>query len=653
MATQIGPSYEDRGDFEDAERGFLRALKPCIVKAASGRVIWNNDSYKFLDAECPPTANPSLWRQSQICSKQGLFQVTEGVYQVRGLDISNITFVETTSGVIVIDPLISGECAEAAMGLYQLERPGRSPKALIFTHSHSDHFGGAPAILRKAKKEDDVPIIAPEGFFDEAISENVYAGNAMNRRAIFMYGGWLPRAPDGQIGFGLGMATSGGTPTLLKPTVTVDRTHQKLTVDGIEMEFQITPGTEAPAEMNFYFPKYRALCIAENAGHTLHNLLTLRGALVRDARAWSRYLNESIVLFAHKSDVLFGGHAWPTWGQPAITRFLSEQRDLYAYLHDQTLRMINDGLTGIEIAEDFQLPDSLAKRWHARGYYGSISHNVKAIYQRYMGWFDGNPAHLWEHPPVAAAKRYVDCMGGPAKVIALAKSYKANKDLRFAATLLNHAIFATGASPKAGQTTNQLEVHVRAKEDLAAVYDQLGYGAENGTWRNFYLNGAQELRKGIKTSYVTMRNEKSLMALDIEHVLDMLSIRLDGPRAQHHAFIIDMTVSDRRQRWRLTLSNGALSHYLMLQPGEEEEEEQGSSAAALPAAPDFSFELSQQRLARLILEPEGGVGDVGVRNGDEGVLGTLFGLLVPVEPGFAVVTAEVEGGAGAASASKL
>jgi alkyl sulfatase BDS1-like metallo-beta-lactamase superfamily hydrolase len=466
-------------DFDDARRGLIGSLEPGVVKNADGRVIWDNDAFGFLAGECPDTANPSLWRQSQLCAIQGLFEVTDGIYQVRGLDLSNMTLVEGDRGVIVIDPLISAETAAAALELYRRHRGERPVTAVIYTHSHVDHFGGVKGIT-----DGDVPILAPEGFLEHAVSENVYAGPAMLRRGAYHAGFSLPADPRGLIGTGLGQTGSTGTITLIAPTVDITRTGQEETLDGVRIVFQVTPGTEAPSEMNFYFPGRRALCMAENATHNLHNILTLRGAVVRDARIWARYLNEAITMFGDQSDVSFASHHWPTWGSENVVEYLSQQRDLYAYLHDQTLRLMNQGYTGTEIAELIELPPELERAWHAHGYYGSVNHNVKAIYQRYLGWFDGNPAHLWQHPPQENAKRYVECLGGTGAVVAKAREYADNGDLRFAAELLNHAVFA---SP--GDTA--------AKDLLAQVYERLGFGAECGTWRNFYLTGAQELRHGV------------------------------------------------------------------------------------------------------------------------------------------------------------
>lgn len=417
QAAQTLP-LSDTADFADADRGWIAALNPGVVRDSDGKVVWDNSSYAFLREDCPPSVHPSLWRQSGLVSKQGLYEVLPGIHQVRGLGLSNMTLVEGTTGVVVIDPLISRETAAAALALYRAHRGDRPVTGLIYTHPHVDHFGGALGVTTP----DDVrsgrcPVLAPAGFLEHAVAENVYAGPAMARRSAYMYGAALDRGPRGQVGSGLGQTTSTGAIGLIPPTREITRTGQEETVDGVRMVFQLTPGTEAPAEMNFYFPAHRALYTAENATHTMHNLLTLRGAPVRDPRMWAGYLTEAITLFGGSAEVAFASHHWPTWGADRVVDFLALQRDLYAYLHDQTLRLINQGYVGSEIAEILQLPPALRDSWHTRGYYGSVSHNVKAVYQRYMGWFDGNPAHLWEHPPVESAERHVAAMGGADEVL--------------------------------------------------------------------------------------------------------------------------------------------------------------------------------------------------------------------------------------------
>lgn len=549
MATDpgnVGDTVHDGSDdFDTVDRGFLGALEPGIVKDAQGRVVWDNDAYSFLREPCPATANASLWRQGQLVARQGLFEVCPGIYQVRGLDLSNMTLVESDSGVIVIDPLISSETAAAALGLYRLHRGDRRVTAVIYTHAHVDHFGGVRGVLDGGDPE--VPILAPQGFMESAVSENVYAGIAMSRRAVYMYGSALEKGPASQIGCGLGMTTSTGTIGLIPPTVEITTTGEEHAIDGVRMIFQITPGTECPAEMNFYFPDHRALCMAENATRNLHNLVTLRGAVVRDARVWSAYLDEAITLFAGQTDVAFASHHWPTWGSAEVASYLGLQRDLYAYLHDQTLRLMNNGLTGIEAAETLELPPVLEAAWHCHGYYGSVSHNVKAVYQRYLGWFDGNPAHLWQHPPAEAASRYVECMGGIEAVVDKAAHYVAAGDLRFAAELLDRAVFA---DPD----------HSGAKTALADVYDRLAWGSENGTWRNFFLTGAQELRHGTGEPGPPLGSLELLSALTVSQLLDAIAVRINGPRAWSETLSIEFELTDLAETHRATLAHGVLTH---------------------------------------------------------------------------------------------
>ncbi|MFJ8360501.1 alkyl/aryl-sulfatase [Streptomyces sp. NPDC093984] len=604
------PPFEDRTDLENADRGFVAALEPGVVTDRDGRVVWDADAYRFLDGECPDTAHPSLWRQSQLCARQGLYEVCEGVYQVRGLDLANMTLVEGRAGVVVVDPLISTECAAAALALYRRHRGERPVTALIYTHSHVDHFGGARGVLPR-EAEAGVPVLAPAGFLQHAVSENVYAGPAMSRRAGFMYGERLAKAPDGQIGTGLGLTMSTGTVTLVPPTVDITRTGQTETVDGVRILFQLTPGTEAPAEMNFLFTEQRALCLAENVTHTLHNILTLRGAVVRDARLWSRYLDEAIDYFGDGYDVAFASHHWPAWGHESVVRLLAEQRDLYAYLHDQTLRLLNSGLTGPEIAEELRLPPVLEGAWHARGYYGSLSHNVKAVYQRYLGWYDGNPAHLWEHPPVALARRYVEVAGGPEAALAAARRYVEAGDLRFAATLLNHLVFADPGDEEAKQT-------------LAGVYERLGYGAENGPWRNIYLTGALELREGASAPAVTSDTPELTSELTVSMLLDALAVRIDGPRAaQEPRLIIDLVVIDEERRHRINLEHGALTHRSM-----------PLHRTPRPHA-GLTLTLTRPELLGLLA----GHGLAGIETeGDRGLLKRLFSYVARPDRGFPIVT---------------
>ena len=541
--------FDDTTDFDDARRGLIGRLEPCVVKADDGRVVWDNSSYAFLDGPAPDTANPSLWRQSQLVAIDGLFEVVPGVYQVRGMDLSNISFIEGDTGVVVIDPLISIETAAAALALYRRHRGDRPVVGVIYTHSHVDHFGGVKGVTTQADVDAGrCAIIAPEHLVQHAVDENVYAGTAMGRRAGYMYGAALERDPAGQIGAGLGQTTSTGTVSLIIPTDSITKTGETRTVDGIRMEFQLTPGTEAPAEMNVLFPDRQALCMAENATHTLHNILTIRGALVRDPRIWARYLTEALDRFGGRFDVVFASHHWPTWGAERAEAFLGLQRDLYAYLHDQTLRMINAGMTGSEIAEVVQLPPALEQAWHARGYYGSVSHNVKAIYQRYMGWYDGNPAHLWQHTPAEAGKRYVKAMGGADAVLGIAKAAFDEGDHRWAAEILNHVLFADPG-------------HADAAALQADVFEQLGFGAENGTWRSAYLAGATELRKGNFGTPTKTNAPDMLAALTPEQVFDAIAIRVNGPKAWNETLSVGIDLTDTGTSHRLELHNGVLIHH--------------------------------------------------------------------------------------------
>ena len=603
--------FHDTADFDNADRGFIAALSPCVVKAADGRVVWDNDVYSFLGGAAPTSVHPSLWRQSTLAAKQGLYEVVPGIYQVRGLDISNVTFVEGDTGIIVIDPLVSTEVAAAALGLYRTHRGGDRPVvAVIYTHSHVDHFGGVLGVTSQADVDSGaVAVLAPEGFTAHAVQENVYAGPAMTRRATYMYGTLLARGPQGQVGCGLGQTPSTGEVAIIVPTVDIRATGEKHTIDGVEIEFQMAPGTEAPAEMHFYVPRFRALCMAENATHNLHNLLTLRGALVRDPHAWSGYLTEAIDTFADRADVVFASHHWPTWGKERIVEFLSLQRDLYAYLHDQTLRLLNQGYTGAEIAEMFQMPPALDQAWHTRGYYGSVSHNVKAVYQRYMGWFDGNPGRLWPHPPEALGPRYVEALGGIDRVVELAQAAFNSGDFRWAATLLDHAMFTDAR-------------HAAARTLYADTLEQLAYGAENATWRNFFLAGATELRDGNFGTATSATSPTLLSQLTPGQIFDSLAIRVNGPRSWDLDLTFDITFSDLAANYRLALHNGVLVY---------------RKIAADPASATVTVKLDGK--FRLLAAAFGDFSSPGLElSGDQTALQTLLSVLDEPDPSFNIVT---------------
>ncbi|WP_405492969.1 alkyl/aryl-sulfatase [Nocardia sp. NBC_00511] len=609
--------FADTTDQADCDRGFVAALEPGVVKGVDGNVVWDADSWGFLEGSCPASVHPSLWRQAGLNVRQGLYEVTAGIYQIRGLDLSQMTIVEGETGVIVIDPLVSAETAAAGLALYREHRGDKPVTGLIYTHSHIDHFGGALGVTTNEDVDAGrCPVIAPAGFLEHAVAENVYAGTAMTRRAAYMYGAVLPRGPKGTVGSGLGQTNSLGTFTLIAPTLDITHTGQEETVDGVRILFQITPGTEAPAEMNFYFPDHRALCMAENTTHTLHNLLTLRGALVRDPHVWSQYITESINLFARESDVVFASHHWPTWGTDRLVEYMSLQRDLYAYLHDQTLRRLNQGYVGSEIAEMIELPPNIAAAWHTHGYYGSVSHNVKAIYQRYMGWFDGNPAHLWEHPPVESATRHVEFMGGADEVLRKARVAYDAGDYRWVVQVVNYVIFA--------DPTNEA-----AKTLQASTFEQLGYGSENAPWRNFYLMGAYELRNGNVGTPTAATSPTMLAALTVEQVFDAISLRLDGPKAWHETATSDWHFTDEQRVRRLELRNGVLVHY------------DRPDAANLPPA-EVTFTLTRATLIGVLLAGQDlsaalASGAITI-DGDAQSFVRLTTLFDEPDPNFAIVT---------------
>lgn len=534
----------DTGDLEDAKRGLLAQIPGGIIRADDGRVVWNAGAYDFLDGAAPATVNPSLWRHTQLDRIHGLFELKPGLYQLRGYDVSVMTLIAGDTGWIVVDPLLSAETARASLALANRQLGERPIRAVIFTHSHADHFGGVRGILTEADLAASVRLIAPEGFTQEAVSENLLAGNAMARRAAFQFGSTLAPGPTGQVGVGIGAALSKGTIGLIEPTEFVTGDQQALTIDGIEFQFLNTPGTEAPAEFLFYLPKFRALCTAELATGSMHNLLTLRGAQIRDGLAWSRYLDEALVRHGEATELIFASHSWPTFGAGSAREYLTRQRDLYRYIHDQTLRLANLGFTPTEIAEQLREPAFMQQELSTRGYYGTLNHNSKAVYQRYFGWWDGVPANLHALPPEQAGAKYVEFMGGAEAVLAKAQQSFDAGDYRWSATVLNHLVFA--------DPTNQ-----PARGWLAASYEQLGFQAESAIWRNYYLVAAQELRHGLPGSgAVQLGNADFLRAVPTGMLFDSLSVRFNPGKAGDAAYTLNFDFPERNERICVIVGNG-------------------------------------------------------------------------------------------------
>jgi alkyl sulfatase BDS1-like metallo-beta-lactamase superfamily hydrolase len=543
--------FSNMEDFDDAERGFIATFSEVVIPADAGGVAWSLKEYGFLSADnVPPTVNPSLWRQAVLNMNNGLFKITEGIYQVRGFDMASMMIIESSTGIILIDPMSSVETSRAALQLYhQCQDPQgqRTVKAVIYTHSHIDHFGGVRGVISQEDLNNGVLVVAPDGFLDHAVSENVFAGNAMARRSLYQYGSFLQKGARGQVDSGLGKGNSSGTSTLIPPNIIITQPLQNLSIDGVDIQFVLAPETEAPAEMLIWFPQFKALCAAEDMNHLNHNLYTLRGAEVRNARSWWKVIQQALDRFGDQAEVMFFAHTWPVWGHDKIVNFMKKQRDLYKYVHDQSLQLINQGYTMIEVAENLNLPQSLAQEWFNRDYYGTVNHNAKAVYQKYIGWYDGNPATLHPLQPQEAAKRYLQYMGGSQMVIARARrAFKAG-DYRWVAQIMNHVVFAEPDSRA-------------AKELQADALEQLGYQAESGIWRNHYLSAAYELRNGVPPKPPRGASADSLKAMTMDLYFDYLGILLNGPMADGKFIVLNWNLTDTREKYVLSLENSSLTY---------------------------------------------------------------------------------------------
>lgn len=554
ITKQVNKSYYDLLDFDDesefefAKKGLITAPDELELKNAEGKVVWSQKAYAFLKNDPADTANPSLWRNAQLNNIYGLFEVREGIYQVRGYDMTNITFIKGDTGWIVFDPLMSVECSKAAMDLVNQELGEYPIKAIIISHSHADHFGGIKGIVSDEEVvKNKIPIIAPEGFEEYAVSENINAGTAMKRRASYQYGSILDKSETGALAIGIGMGQSTGTSSYISPTKEITKTGETLTIDGVVMEFQMTPGTEAPTEMNTWFQDMNALWIAENCTGTLHNLYTLRGAQVRDGNTWANYLMETLSLYGDKAEVVFQSHNWPHWGNDVINTYIKDTAAVYKFINDQTLMYINQGYTETEIANMIELPEALEKVWYTRQYYGTVAHNSKAVYQKYMGWYDANPVHLAELTPTDSAKKFVEYLGDTNEVLKKAKADFDNGEYQWVAEITNILVYADPENKE-------------ARYLCADALEQLGYQAESGPWRNAYLSAAKELREGTITDEGNLASGTGdgLMKMTSELMLDYIGICLDSNAAQELNFTANIELIDTKEKYLITVKSGVL-----------------------------------------------------------------------------------------------
>ena len=613
-AVRQAMTMNDKQDFEDATRGLMAQLSDPIVKAADGRVVWNTKRYEFVKGDPPPTVNPSLWREQKLNTAAGLFKVVDGVYQIRGYDMANMTLVEGASGWIVIDTLFTEDVARAGLKLAMETLKSSKPVvAVIYTHSHVDHFGGVRGVVDEADvRSGKVKVIAPEGFMDNAIAENVLAGNAMSRRGNYMYGISLPANDKGSVGTGLGMTLSNGAPGLIPPTVIVKNTGEEMTIDGVRIQFQMAQNSEAPSEMMMYFPEKKALCLSEVAVKLMHNVYTIRGAKVRDALEWSKYINETLDLFPD-AEVAFASHHWPTWGNANVRQFVANQRDTYRFLHDRALNLANQGETMPELANASFFPKGLAADASSHGYYGTLSHNLRAVYNFYLGYYDANPATLDPLLPTELAKRYVAAMGGEASVVTLGRKAFDDGDYRWVVELVNKAIFA-----------NPNNAEARALQ--ADALEQLGYQTELATWRNAYLMGALELRSGPKNPGVSTSGPDTVRGMTNELLFDFIALRLNHEKTDGMKAAISMVFSDSNEVWALELSNSVLN----------------STRGRVLKNPDVTITLTRPAFLAMLLQgkklPELVQAGMVKVEGDPQGFGAVVANIMSFDPVFDIVT---------------
>lgn len=603
----------DDADFVNAKRGFLAAIEDEQILNVDGSVAWDVGQFDFIQGDAPDTVNPSLWRQGKLNSIHGLFEVVPRIYQIRGYDLAQMTLIQGDTGWIVIDPLTTPAPAAAGLALANKVLGERPVKAVIFTHSHGDHYGGVAGVASAEQvSEGDIEIIAPHGFVAESVGEAVLAGTAMSRRVQFQFGTALEASPTGHVGGGLGQTLSGGSVALMPPTRSIGVSGASFALDGVDFEFMDASGTEAPSELVFYLPQFNALHSAEVVTRTFHNVLTPRGALIRDTLKWSRVIDSMLATYGERADVLLASHHWPTWGSDNVRSALRNQRGLYRYVHDQSLRQANQGATMHELAEEIGEPDFAATDFGVRGYYGTYNHNSKAVYQRYFGWWDGNPATYNQHPPVAAAKRYVAAMGGARKTLKVGQRAFSDGDYRWAATVFDHLVFADPG-------------HDAARQWLAATYEQLAYQAEAGTWRNIYLVGAEELRQPVVAgATVASANSRVLNSIPAIDLFDALAARFNPARMSGEGGIIEFSFPERDEI--VSVDVGASVLFPRAAANE------AAAAKVSISRVDFSKLLSRQMTAEALIAS----GAMQISGRTE-LMGTMFAALDEVKPQFNIV----------------